>query len=224
MLRHLEIRDLLLIDRLQLDFQPGLNVLTGETGAGKSILLDALGLALGWKGRGDLVRTGAAQAEVTAVFALGPGHAARAVLDEAGLPAGEDELVLRRVAGAEGRRTAYVDDRRVSAETLRALAETLVELHGQQDDRGLLDPRGHRALLDAFAGHDEAVAAVRGAWRTVAAARRALADGEAAGAAARAEEDFLRHAVAELDLLAPGASRGTQTPPPGDAGGHARAR
>ncbi len=150
MLRHLEIRDLLLIDRLQLDFQPGLNVLTGETGAGKSILLDALGLALGWKGRGDLVRTGAAQAEVTAVFALGPGHAARAVLDEAGLPAGEDELVLRRVAGAEGRRTAYVDDRRVSAETLRALAETLVELHGQQDDRGLLDPRGHRALLDNF--------------------------------------------------------------------------
>jgi len=205
MLRHLEIRDLLLIDRLQLDFHAGLNVLTGETGAGKSILLDALGLALGWKGRGDLVRPGAAQAEVTAVFALGPGHAARAVLAEAGLDAAGDEVVLRRTAGAEGRRTAFVDDRRVSAETLRALAETLVELHGQQDDRGLLDPRGHRVLLDAFAGDEAAAAAVavRDAWRRLAAARRALADAEAAGAAARAEEDFLRHAVAELDRLAP---------------------
>ena len=202
MLRHLEIRDLLLIDRLALAFRPGLNVLTGETGAGKSILLDALGLALGWKGRAALVRPGAAEAEVTAVFDLPPGHAARGVLAEAGLPAA-DELVLRRIEGAEGRRSGFVNDRRASAELLRALAGTLVELHGQQDDRGLLDPRGHRALLDAFAGVAAELEAVRAAWRALSAARRARAAATRDREAAAAEEDFLRHAVAELDRLAP---------------------
>lgn len=202
MLRSLDIRDLLIIDRLDLGFRPGLNVLTGETGAGKSILLDALGFVLGWRGRAELVRPGASQGEVTAVFDLPPGHAARAVLDEAGLEAG-DELILRRVNTAEGRKTAWVNDRRVSGEVLRALSDTLVELHGQQDDRGLLNPRGHRALLDAFGGLEAQIAEVRAAWRARAAADKALAEAEAALDTLRAEEEFLRHAVAELDTLAP---------------------
>ncbi|HMO09013.1 MAG TPA: DNA repair protein RecN [Paracoccaceae bacterium] len=200
MLTSLAIRDILIIDRLSLAFGPGLNALTGETGAGKSILLDALGLALGWRGRAEVVRLGAAQGEVEAVFALAPGHPARAVLDEAGIEA-EDDLILRRIAGADGRKTAFVNDRRTSAEVLRALSETLVELHGQHDERGLLNPRGHRALLDAFAGLD--TAPCRGAWADLTAARQAVAEAEAALAAARAEEEFLRHAVAELDRLAP---------------------
>ena len=202
MLRSLDIRDLLIIDRLELAFQPGLNVLTGETGAGKSILLDALGFVLGWRGRAELVREGAAQGEVVAVFDLPETHAARAVLADAGFPAG-DELILRRVNSADGRKTAWVNDRRASGEVLRALSDTLVELHGQQDDRGLLNPRGHRILLDDFAGNAAPLAATRAAWRRVAEARRAQAEAEAALAALREEEDFLRHALAELDALDP---------------------
>ncbi len=163
MLRGLDIRDMLIIDRLELAFQPGLNVLTGETGAGKSILLDCLGFVLGWRGRADLVRQGAAQGEVTAWFDLAAGHPARAVLDEAGIEAG-DELILRRVNAADGRKTAWINDRRASGEVLRALSDTLVELHGQQDDRGLLNPRGHRDLLDAYAQAAPELAAVRAAW------------------------------------------------------------
>ncbi|MDT8854154.1 DNA repair protein RecN [Paracoccaceae bacterium Fryx2] len=200
MLRALEIRDMLIIDRLSLGFQPGLNVLTGETGAGKSILLDSLGFVLGWRGRAELVRSGADKGEVVAVFDLPPGHAARAVLEEAGIDA-EDDLILRRVNFADGRKTAWVNDRRVSGEVLRALSDTLVELHGQHDDRGLLNPRGHRLLLDSFAGVD--VAATRAAWSALGQARRRLAEAEAALAAVKAEEDFLRHAVAELDKLDP---------------------
>uniref|UniRef100_UPI0039B93AAD AAA family ATPase n=1 Tax=Albidovulum sp. TaxID=1872424 RepID=UPI0039B93AAD len=173
MLRSLDIRDMLIIDRLELRFQPGLNVLTGETGAGKSILLDCLGFVLGWRGRAEVVRPGAETGEVTAVFDLPADHPAREILAGAGLPAG-DELILRRLSGADGRKTAFVNDRRAGAEVLRALSDTLVELHGQQDDRGLLDPRGHRALLDAFAGAD--LAPVRAAWAERAAAVRALAE------------------------------------------------
>jgi DNA repair protein RecN (Recombination protein N) len=202
MLRALEIRDMLLIDRLELGFQPGLNVLTGETGAGKSILLDCLGFVLGWRGRGDLLRNGAELGEVVAVFDLPAAHAAAQVLAEAGLPQG-DELVLRRTLGTDGRRNAFVNDRRASAEVLRALADTLVELHGQHDDGGLLNARGHRALLDAFAGAEPLLARVRSAWAARAAAAGTLAEAEAALAAVRGEEDFLRHAVKELDQLAP---------------------
>ena len=202
MLLSLDIRDMLIIDRLELAFQPGLNVLTGETGAGKSILLDALGFVLGWRGRADLVRSGASQGEVQAVFGLTPDHSARAVLDAAGLPVG-DELILRRINSADGRKTAYVNDRRASGELLRNLSETLVELHGQHDDRGLLNPRGHRALLDDFARAEGEVAAVRAAWRDLRTAEADLAASRAALAAAEAEEDFLRHSVAELDQLAP---------------------
>ncbi|MCU0802730.1 MAG: DNA repair protein RecN [Rhodobacteraceae bacterium] len=200
MLRALEIRDVLIIDRLDLAFQPGLNVLTGETGAGKSILLDALGFVLGWRGRAELVRAGAAQGEVTAVFDLPPGHAALAVLTEAGIDA-EGEVILRRVNAADGRKTAWVNDRRVSGDVLRDLSETLVELHGQHDDRGLLNPRGHRALLDDFAGLD--LGLLRAAWRAWSQAQGAMAAAEAALANARTEEDYLRHAVAELDKLMP---------------------
>ncbi|GLK63830.1 DNA repair protein RecN [Paracoccus kondratievae] len=200
MLRHLDIRDMLLIDRLELEFRPGLNVLTGETGAGKSILLDCLGFVLGWRGRADLVRQGATQGEVTAVFDLPPDHPARTLLDEAGFPV-SDELIIRRVNGADGRKTGWINDRRASGEVLRTLSEVLVELHGQHDDRGLLNPRGHRLLLDAFAGVD--LGPTRAAWAARREARAALAEAEAALAAAKDEEEFLRHAVAELDKLDP---------------------
>lgn len=204
MLQGLDIRDILLIDRLELSFQPGLNALTGETGAGKSILLDSLGFVLGWRGRADLVREGADQGEVTATFHLEPDHPAHGVLAEAGLPEGEDgELILRRLNARDGRKTAWVNDRRVSGEVLRKLADVLVELHGQHDDRGLLNPSGHRALLDAFGGHEGKLSAVRAAYRAVAEARKAEDEVRTALEAARAEEDFLRHAVAELDALEP---------------------
>jgi DNA repair protein RecN (Recombination protein N) len=208
MLRSLDIRDMLLIDRLELDFGTGLNVLTGETGAGKSILLDCLGFVLGWRGRADLVRQGASQGEVTAVFDLPEDHPARAVLTDAGIEIDEGELILRRVNGGDGRKTGFVNDRRVSGEVLRGLSETLVELHGQHDDRGLLNPRGHRVLLDAFGGLD--LGPVRQAWNARRAALRDLAEAEARIAAARQEEDFLRHAVKELDQLSPEAGEEAQ--------------
>jgi DNA repair protein RecN (Recombination protein N) len=206
MLRTLEIRDMLIIDRLSLVFQPGLNVLTGETGAGKSILLDALGFVLGWRGRAELVRSGAEKGEVTAVFDLFTDHPAYAILAEAGIDTNADagtELIMRRVNFADGRKSAWVNDRRVSGDVLRVLSDTLVELHGQQDDRGLLNPRGHRALLDDFAGNGVFLDAVRQCW----ADRRTIAkEVDAAKArlvALRAEEDYLRHAVAEYDKLDP---------------------
>lgn len=202
MLRALDIRDILIIDHLELYFQPGLNVLTGETGAGKSILLDSLGFVLGWRGRAELVRQGAKQGEVVAEFDLAEDHPAHRVLEEAGLPTGR-ELILRRVNTSEGRKTAWVNDRRCSGEVLRALSETLVELHGQHDDRGLLDPKGHRGLLDAFAGAEQALAATRSAWSDMARARKTVEATRAALDAVKAEEEFLRHAVAELDKLAP---------------------
>lgn len=201
MLRTLEIRDVLIIDRLSLGLGPGLNVLTGETGAGKSILLDALGFVLGWRGRADLVRAGAAQGEVVAVFDLEAEHPAHAVLAEAGIEAEEGEVILRRVNTADGRKTAWINDRRVTGEVLRDLSDALVELHGQHDDRGLLNPRGHRQLLDSFAGLD--LSALRRAWRARAEAREALATAREALERAQVEEEYLRHAVTELDKLNP---------------------
>ena len=200
MLRELQIRDILLIDRLDLEFGPGLNVLTGETGAGKSILLDCLGFVLGWRGRAELVRAGATQGEVTAVFSLPAEHPARAVLAEAGIEPG-DELILRRVNSADGRKSAWINDRRASGEVLRALSETLVELHGQHDDRGLLNPRGHRQLLDAFAGID--LAQIRGEWRELRSLQAEIDRLEAEQEARRKEEEFLTHSLEELDKLDP---------------------
>ena len=202
MLLGLEIRDILIIDRLDLSFQPGLNVLTGETGAGKSILLDSLGFVLGWRGRAELVREGADQGEVVAEFLLPQDHPARAVLDEAGITC-EDTLIMRRVNARDGRKTAWVNDRRCSGEVLRALSETLIELHGQHDDRGLLNPKGHLDLLDAFADLSDARTGTRRHWGELASAKKAFAELEANIEAAKEEEDFLRHAVAEMDALDP---------------------
>lgn len=202
MLRGLDIRDMLIIDRLELSFQPGLNVLTGETGAGKSILLDALGFVLGWRGRAELVRAGAAQGEVTAWFDLPPGHPAHGVLAEAGIEA-DGEVILRRINTRDGRKTAWINDRRASGEVLRALSDRLVELHGQHDDRGLLNPRGHRQILDQYAQASGALDEVRAAWRDLRAAQTALETARQRLAGLRAEEEFLRHAVAELDRLDP---------------------
>lgn len=201
MLRGLHIRNMLLIDRLDLDFQPGLNVLTGETGAGKSILLDSLGFVLGWRGRADLVRSGADQGEVTAVFDIPDGHPVKAVLAEQDLALEDGELILRRTNTPSGRKTAFVNDRRVSGEALRSLSDKLVELHGQHDDRGLLNTRGHRALLDAFAGVN--LGPIQTAWAQLRTAQTALDKARADLKLAQADEEYLRHAVNELDTLSP---------------------
>ncbi len=202
MLRHLDIRDILLIDHLELEFEPGLNVLTGETGAGKSILLDSLGFVLGWRGRAELVRSGAEQGEVTAAFELPTGHPVNTLLEEAGFPV-DDELILRRINTKDGRKTAYINSRRASGEVLRKLSEHLVELHGQHDDRGLLNPRGHRALLDTYAGLAPKLTELRKLWRARGVAFATLAEAQDRIAKAREEEEFLRHAVAELSEMAP---------------------
>jgi DNA repair protein RecN (Recombination protein N) len=202
MLQSLSIRDMALIEGVELDFRPGLNVLTGETGAGKSILLDCLGFVLGWRGRGGTLRAGADQGEVVATFALEIDHPALGLLDAAGVPAGE-ELILRRTVTADGRRRAWANDRPVTAETLRVLSDTLVELHGQADDRGLMDARGHRDLLDDFSGAEAHRAAVRVAWTERAEAARACDVARERLAAASRDRDYLAHAVAELAALAP---------------------
>ena len=202
MLRDLSVRDILLVEALDLEFGPGLNVLTGETGAGKSILLDCLGFVLGWRGRAEVVRQGADAGEVTAVFEIDPDHPAHEVLDEAGIPSG-DELILRRVANPDGRKRAFVNDRRASGDVLRGLSDTLVELHGQQDDKGLLSPRTHRALLDDYAGAEDGIAATRSTWRAWRDGEAALAARRAALLQAREEADFVTHALKELDDLGP---------------------
>jgi DNA repair protein RecN (Recombination protein N) len=202
MLVALAIRDIVIIDRLNTDFAGGLTVLTGETGAGKSILLDALSLALGGRGDASLVREGAAQGDVTAVFSLAAGHPAHALLATSGID-GEGDLILRRVQGADGRSRAFVNDQPVSATLLRQLGAALVEIHGQHDERALFEPAMHRALLDAFGGLDAeagALAATHTAWREATAAVAVL---QAEIASARAESDYLRAAVDELTRLSP---------------------
>jgi DNA repair protein RecN (Recombination protein N) len=202
MLVQLAIRDIVLIDRLELDFGPGLTVLTGETGAGKSILLDAFSLALGGRGDGGLVRSGQPQGQVVAVFDPPPGHPARLAAAEQEL-AVEGDLILRRVQMADGRSRAYVNDQPVSIQALRAIGATLVEIHGQHDDRALVDSDVHRALLDAFGGHGDLAAATRAAHAGLKAAEKALREEAAAVEAARKEADYLAHAHQELAKLAP---------------------
>ena len=202
MLKGLTIRDMLIIDHLELHFDAGLNVLTGETGAGKSILLDCLGFVLGWRGRAELVREGANQGEVIAWFDLPENHPVHPVLEEAGLPV-LDELILRRVNSKEGRKTAWVNDRRVSGETLRSLSKHLVELHGQHDDRGLLDAKGHRPLLDAFGAYEPQLSATAAAWAQMKETQKRFAQAQAEVEELHAEEEFLRYAVAELSTLDP---------------------
>ncbi|MEM9139355.1 MAG: DNA repair protein RecN, partial [Pseudomonadota bacterium] len=203
MLRSLSIRDIVLIEALDLDFEAGLNVLTGETGAGKSILLDALGFALGLKVRRDLLRAGARAGSVVAEFEPAPDHRVRDLLEALGLPGADDGLILRRVASAEGPSRGFVNDQRVSTDVLRQVGALLVEVHGQHDDRGLLNPRAHRPLLDAFAGLGAELGAVRGAWAAWQEAQKALDDARLAIAKAAEDADFMRHSVEELEALAP---------------------
>ena len=204
MLVGLSVRDVVLIDRLDLSFERGLCVLTGETGAGKSILLDALGLALGNRADAGLLRPGAKQASVAAVFEVGPGHPARAVLDESQIEAEDDLLVLRRLLGADGRSRAFVNDQPVSVGLLRQLGDTLIEIQGQFEQRGLLDRASHRALLDAYGGCAEAARGVTALWSRWREADTARDRAAQALEAARRDEAFLRHAVAELDAFDPG--------------------
>jgi DNA repair protein RecN (Recombination protein N) len=202
MLTGLSIRDVVLIESLDLDFGPGLGVLTGETGAGKSILLDALGLALGTRADSGLVRQGQAQAVVTVAFELPSGHPARAVLEENGLEGEPGEpLVIRRIVRADGGSRALVNDQSVSVALLRDLGGLLVEIHGQHDDRGLLNPRGHRALLDAFGRIDSGAA--EQAWRAWAEAEAAFVRAREEMEAAARDREWLEHSVAELGKLAP---------------------
>ncbi len=202
MLVGLSIRDVVLIERHDLQFQNGLCVLTGETGAGKSILLDALGLALGGRASGELVRRGAERASVTAEFDLPASHAAVAWLRDQDLEI-EDSLVLRRVVTADGRSRGYVNDQPVGVRLLRELGESLVELHGQRSEQGLLNPANHRLLLDAFGELESQVAQVATTHRTWRQAVSELAEAEERLREARREEEFLRHAHAELDELDP---------------------
>ena len=200
MLTSLSIRDIVLIETLDLDFERGLGVLTGETGAGKSILLDALGLALGDRADSGLVRSGVGQASVTASFL--PSPEARALLDNNDLLLGAgEELIVRRTVKADGGSRAFVNDQPVSAALLRELGGLLVEIHGQHDDRGLINPKGHRGLLDAFArSNTDEVAA---AFQTMRSAEQALETAKAALADAERDLDWLEHAVTELRAFAP---------------------
>jgi DNA repair protein RecN (Recombination protein N) len=203
MLLGLNIRDIVLIDRLDLALRPGLCVLTGETGAGKSILLDALGLAIGKRAESGLVRTGAQQAAVSAEFSVGRNHPAHAILREAGLDGESEAIVVRRLVGADGRSRAFVNDEPASVGLLRQLGDSLVEIQGQFEQRGLLDPANHRTILDAFAEHSVTPNALATAWHDWSEARQREVDAARLLAASRDEEDLLRHNLAELDSLAP---------------------
>src|SRR5437660_3125652 len=174
MLARLSIRDIVLIERLDIDFVSGLSVLTGETGAGKSILLDAFALALGARGDAGLVRQGVEQGQVTAAFDIAHDHPAQALL-AANEIAPEDELILRRVQLADGRTRAFVNDQPVGVQVLKGLGAALVEIHGQHDDRALVDAATHRRLLDAYGGLDALAAEVETLWTARRAAEAAVA-------------------------------------------------
>ena len=194
MLSALTIRDIVLIEQAALEFAPGLNVLTGETGAGKSILLDSLGLAVGGRGRAS-VRAGAQQGSATAIFEPGKNHAARALLEGQDMACG-DEIVLRRTLAGDGRSRAFINDEAVGVGLLKDLGSLLLEVHGQQDDRGLFDTATHRVLLDSFGGLD--IAPVAQAHAALSAARAKLEDLKDLAAQAQADADFTRAAAREL--------------------------
>ncbi|TVR98739.1 MAG: DNA repair protein RecN [Rhodospirillales bacterium] len=204
MLATLTIRDVVLIDHLQLEFRPGLSALTGETGAGKSILLDALGLAMGARGDAGLVRAGAGQAGVTAAFELPAGHPVLAILAAQDITAEAGEpLVLRRLVTADGRSRAFVNDQPVSVALLRRIGGHLVEIHGQFESQRLLDPASHGDLLDAFGGLrplTDATGIARRRWRQ---AVEACAEAAARLATAERDRDLLSSALEEMDTLAP---------------------
>ena len=202
MLAHLSIRDIVLIERLDIDFAGGLSVLTGETGAGKSILLDALALALGARGDASLVRHGMPQGQVTAVFDVPANHPARGLLADNAID-DDGDIILRRVQTADGRTRVFVNDQPSSVALMRDVGRALVEIHGQHDDRALVDASAHRALLDAFGGHAGAAAETAEAWRRWRATEQELARHRARVEAAAREADYLRASVAELSKLDP---------------------
>jgi DNA repair protein RecN (Recombination protein N) len=202
MLTRLSIRDIVLIDRLDIDYAGGLSVLTGETGAGKSILLDAFALALGARGDAALVRQGAEQGQVTACFDLARNHPAWDILTGNDIPV-EDELILRRVQFADGRTRAFVNDQPVSVQVLKSLGHGLVEIHGQHDERALVDAGTHRDLLDAYGRLELPVNEVRGAWADWRDARAALDAHRTKVDETQREAEWLRHAVEELTRLDP---------------------
>ncbi|WP_127753559.1 DNA repair protein RecN [Devosia sp. 1566] len=202
MLNALSVRNIVLIDQLDLALGAGMTVLTGETGAGKSILLDALTLALGGRGDASLVRRGSENGQVVAVLQLAADHPARAALRDNAIPDDED-VILRRVQYADGRTRAFINDQPVSAALLQRVGSQIVEIHGQHDDRALVDVATHRAALDAFGELDTQAALVRDAWQELADAQAAVKEQKALVAAALAEEDFARHTVEELSKLAP---------------------
>src|SRR4051794_26902713 len=202
MLRHLAVHNVVLVERLELEFEPGLGVLTGETGAGKSILLDALGLALGARADAALVRAGQDGAAVSAEIELPATHPVYALLEEQGVEVDSAEpLIVRRTARSDGGSRAFVGGSAVPAGLLRDLGALAVEVHGQHDDRGLLNPRGHRDLLDLFGKLD--ARAVAAAWAEVVAVEAELARVRAEAAAAERDRDYLEHACAEIEALAP---------------------
>ncbi|HEY7459187.1 MAG TPA: DNA repair protein RecN [Xanthobacteraceae bacterium] len=202
MLVHLSIRDIVLIDRLDIDLDPKLTVLTGETGAGKSIVLDAFTLALGARGDAALVRQGVEQGQVTAAFELARDHPARAVLRANDLDT-DGDLILRRVQLADGRTRAFINDQPVTVQVLREVGQKLVEIHGQHDERALVDSATHRALLDAFGGNLERTSEVGRRWNAWKECEAAVTAERERLTRALAEADFIRHAVEELTGLAP---------------------
>ena len=202
MLSHLSIRDIVLIERLDIDFAAGLSVLTGETGAGKSILLDALSLALGARGDVALVRHGAAQGQVTAAFDVPRNHPARTILSDNAID-DDGDIILKRVQAADGRTRVFVNDQPASVSLMREIGRALVEIHGQHDERAMVEPAAHRQLLDAFGGHVGAADSVAESWKRWRGADQDLARHRAKVEAAAREAEYLRASAAELSRLDP---------------------
>ncbi|MDC3129196.1 DNA repair protein RecN [Paracoccaceae bacterium] len=202
MLVGLDIRDILIIDHAEIIFTNGLNVLTGETGAGKSILLDSLGFVLGWRGKTEIVRPGADFGEVSVWFEVDSDHPVKKILDENNIP-WEEELLIRRVISADGRKTAWINGRRVPRELLIRLSPLLIEIHGQHDDKGLLDQRSHIHLLDMFAANNSQRELVKEAWKKLKKAEKELQDEQKKYSAFEAEESFLRYSLDELIRVDP---------------------
>ena len=204
MLTALSIRNIVLIEKLDVDFSSGLSVLTGETGAGKSILLDALSLALGGRGDGGLVRSGERKGQITAVFDVSRDHPVHQFLQDNGVSVGaDDQIILRRIQNADGKTRAFINDNPTSAGLLRSLGGLLVEIHGQHDDRALVEPAVHRSLLDAFGGLEANVAAVTTAYKNWREVNGELQRLQARVDAAAKEADYLRSSVEELEILSP---------------------